>query len=63
VGRVSALVFSVGAAALLAAVSAPAQKTDWPVPEVSARLEQIGGEARGSTPEEMKSRVAAELQR
>ena len=33
------------------------------VPDVSARLEQIGGEARGSTPEEMKSRVAAELQR
>src|SRR4029450_11735920 len=33
------------------------------VPEVSARLEQIGGEARGSTPEEMRARVAAELQR
>jgi tripartite-type tricarboxylate transporter receptor subunit TctC len=33
------------------------------VPEVSSRLEQIGGEARGSTPEEMRARVAAELQR
>jgi tripartite-type tricarboxylate transporter receptor subunit TctC len=33
------------------------------VPEVAARLEQIGGEARGSTPEEMKNRVAAELRR
>jgi tripartite-type tricarboxylate transporter receptor subunit TctC len=31
--------------------------------EVSSRLEQIGGEARSSSPEEMRSRVAAELQR
>jgi len=32
-------------------------------PEVRARLEQIGGEVRGSTPEEMRERVAAEVQR
>jgi len=33
------------------------------VPEVRARLESFGGEIRGSTPEEMRSRVAAEVQR
>ena len=33
------------------------------VPEVASRLEQIGGEARGSTPEEMRARVAEEVQR
>ncbi|HKA44741.1 MAG TPA: tripartite tricarboxylate transporter substrate binding protein [Burkholderiales bacterium] len=31
--------------------------------EVSGRLEQIGGEPRGSTPDEMRNRVAAEVQR
>ncbi len=33
------------------------------LPQVKARLEEIGGEARGSTPEEMKTVVASELQR
>jgi tripartite-type tricarboxylate transporter receptor subunit TctC len=33
------------------------------VPEVRARLEQIGGDVRGSTPEEMRERVATEVQR
>lgn len=33
------------------------------IPAVKARLEDIGGEARGSTPEEMKAMVAAELTR
>jgi tripartite-type tricarboxylate transporter receptor subunit TctC len=33
------------------------------VPEVRARLESFGGEARGSTPEEMRNRVATEVQR
>ncbi|MES2362905.1 MAG: tripartite tricarboxylate transporter substrate binding protein [Pseudomonadota bacterium] len=33
------------------------------IPAVKARLEDIGGEARGSTPEEMKAMVAAELAR
>lgn len=32
-------------------------------PTVRARLEDIGGEARGSTPEEMKAMVAAETQK
>lgn len=31
--------------------------------DVSSRLEQIGGEARGSTPEEMRDRIATELKR
>jgi tripartite-type tricarboxylate transporter receptor subunit TctC len=30
---------------------------------VKARLEDIGGEVRGSTPEEMKTMVASELSR
>ncbi|WP_431121985.1 tripartite tricarboxylate transporter substrate binding protein [Variovorax paradoxus] len=33
------------------------------VPAVRARLEEMGGEARGSTPEEMTTMVAAELKR
>jgi tripartite-type tricarboxylate transporter receptor subunit TctC len=33
------------------------------VPTVRARLEDIGGEARGSTPEEMKAMVSAETQK
>lgn len=33
------------------------------LPHVKAKLEDIGGEARGSTPEEMKTMVASELQR
>lgn len=33
------------------------------VPAVSTRLMEMGGEARGSTPEEMKAMVAAELNR
>jgi len=33
------------------------------VPEVRARLESFGGEVRGSTPEEMRNRVATEVQR
>ncbi len=33
------------------------------IPAVRARLEDIGGEARGSTPEEMKAMVTAELAR
>ena len=33
------------------------------VPAVRARLEDMGGEARGSTPEEMKAMVASELQK
>jgi tripartite-type tricarboxylate transporter receptor subunit TctC len=32
-------------------------------PEVRARLEGFGGEVRGSTPEEMRNRVASEVQR
>ena len=32
-------------------------------PEVSSRLEQIGGEVRASTPEDMRERIATELQR
>ena len=32
------------------------------VPEVRTRFEEMGGEVRGSTPEEMRSRVASELQ-
>jgi tripartite-type tricarboxylate transporter receptor subunit TctC len=33
------------------------------LPAVKARLEEMGGEARGSTPEEMKAMVASEVQR
>lgn len=33
------------------------------LPAVRTRLEDMGGEARGSTPEEMKTLVASELQR
>ncbi len=33
------------------------------VPEIRARLESFGGEVRGSTPEEMRARVASEVQR
>jgi tripartite-type tricarboxylate transporter receptor subunit TctC len=33
------------------------------VPEVKARLEEMGGEARGSTPQEMTAMVAAELRK
>ncbi len=33
------------------------------VPEVRARLEGFGGEVRGSTPEEMRQRIASEVQR
>jgi len=33
------------------------------VPEVRARLEDIGGEVRGSSPQEMRARVAAEVER
>lgn len=33
------------------------------LPAVKARLEEMGGEARGSTPEEMRNLVASELQR
>ncbi len=33
------------------------------VPEIRARLESFGGEVRGSTPEEMRVRVASEVQR
>ena len=33
------------------------------VPAVKARLEEMGGEARGSTPQEMTAMVASELQR
>jgi tripartite-type tricarboxylate transporter receptor subunit TctC len=33
------------------------------IPAVKTRLEDIGGEVRGSTPEEMKSMVASELSR
>ncbi|MEN3366703.1 MAG: hypothetical protein V7606_3977, partial [Burkholderiales bacterium] len=32
-------------------------------PALRARLEDMGGEARGSTPEEMKAMVSTELQR
>jgi tripartite-type tricarboxylate transporter receptor subunit TctC len=31
------------------------------IPEVRAKLEEIGGEVRGSTPAEMRSRVVTEL--
>jgi tripartite-type tricarboxylate transporter receptor subunit TctC len=33
------------------------------LPNVRARLEEIGGETRGSTPEEMKAMVSSEVQR
>ena len=33
------------------------------VPEVRTRLESFGGEVRGSTPEEMRNRIAGEVQR
>jgi len=33
------------------------------LPAVKARLEEMGGEARGSTPDEMKTLVANETQR
>ena len=33
------------------------------LPEVRSRLEALGGEARGSTPPEMKERVASEVAR
>jgi tripartite-type tricarboxylate transporter receptor subunit TctC len=33
------------------------------VPAVRARLEEMGGEARGSTPEEMNAMVGAEVQK
>jgi tripartite-type tricarboxylate transporter receptor subunit TctC len=33
------------------------------IPAVIKRLEEIGGEARGSTPEEMKAMVASQLSR
>jgi tripartite-type tricarboxylate transporter receptor subunit TctC len=33
------------------------------LPHVRARLEEIGGEARSSTPEEMKAMVSSEVQR
>ena len=33
------------------------------LPNVRARLEEMGGEARGSTPEDMKNMVASETQR
>jgi tripartite-type tricarboxylate transporter receptor subunit TctC len=33
------------------------------VPAVKARLEEMGGEVRGSTPQEMTAMVSAELQR
>ena len=33
------------------------------VPAVKARLEEMGGEARGSTPQEMAAMVASELQK
>jgi tripartite-type tricarboxylate transporter receptor subunit TctC len=33
------------------------------VPAVKARLEEMGGEARGSSPQEMTAMVAAELQK
>jgi tripartite-type tricarboxylate transporter receptor subunit TctC len=33
------------------------------VPEVRARLEEMGGEAKGSTPQEMTAMVAAELRK
>ena len=33
------------------------------VSDVAAKLDQIGGEARGSSPEEMRARVATEVQR
>ena len=33
------------------------------LPQVKSRLEEIGGEARGSTPDDMKAMVASELQR
>jgi tripartite-type tricarboxylate transporter receptor subunit TctC len=33
------------------------------VPAVKARLEEMGGEARGSTPQEMAKMVAAEVQK
>ena len=33
------------------------------VSTVKARLEEMGGEAKGSTPEEMKAMVASELQK
>ena len=32
-------------------------------PEVRSRLEGFGGEVRGSTPEEMRARIATEVQR
>ena len=33
------------------------------LPEISRRLEEIGGEARGSSPEDLRTRVATEVQR
>ena len=33
------------------------------VPAVKARLEDMGGEARGSTPQEMTAMVSAEVQK
>jgi len=33
------------------------------VPSVRSRLEDMGGEARGSTPEEMRAMVATEAQK
>ncbi len=33
------------------------------VPSVRTRLEEMGGEARGSTPEEMRSMVAEQTQK
>jgi len=33
------------------------------LPQVKARLEEMGGDVRGSTPEEMKNMVASETQK
>ena len=33
------------------------------VPEVRAKLEQVGGEVIGSTPEQMRDRLATDVQR
>jgi tripartite-type tricarboxylate transporter receptor subunit TctC len=33
------------------------------LPNVKSRLEEMGGDARGSSPEEMKSMVTSELQK
>ena len=48
--------------AVIDRLNAEVQKT-LPTPSVKARLEDMGGEVRGSTPEEMKTMVASQTQK